>query len=99
MLIKAGADVNAVDEAGNTPLMYAIQCRDLRMIDLLINEGHADPNLGNTLGETPLSKAVDANREFALRLLRAPGINVNGLIAEGYTALYRAGTEQLENRM
>lgn len=58
MLIEAGADVDAVDNAGNTPLVYAARGEDaLPMVKLLVNAG-ADVNYRNPkTGLTPLHTA------------------------------------------
>ena len=62
-LLKNGADVNAVDDNGETPLHYVIQSLNSHSLDayeesieianFLINEG-ADVNISNADGNTPL---------------------------------------------
>jgi ankyrin repeat protein len=57
-LLKAGADVNAVDRFGYTPLMYAstIDFGDADTANALLQAG-ADPNLKDKQGKTALTQA------------------------------------------
>lgn len=67
MLILAGADLDAIDLLGNTPLHYAIshiETRDIvatdrapQAIEILLKSG-ADPNKQNFHGQTPLHKLL-----------------------------------------
>ena len=62
LLIQHGADVNAKDASGNTPLYYAIlYIDDSDFINLLIANG-ADVNTKNRGGETPLHIEAQATR-------------------------------------
>ena len=60
ILIAAGADVNATEDFGNTPLHRAVGARDavkaLQIVRLLLAAG-ADPNVENEWKSTPLYKA------------------------------------------
>lgn len=56
-LLDAGADVNAHDEVGSTPLHFAAKGESEEVIRLLIDSG-ADVNATNNRGETPLNNAV-----------------------------------------
>src|SRR5437868_1180326 len=57
MLIKAGANVAAVDRYGVTPLSLASLNANAGMIEKLIRAG-ADPNSANPYGETGLMTAA-----------------------------------------
>lgn len=59
MLLARGADVNATDQLGETPLMWAIQdpLRDMRPIEMLLSHG-ANVNAADKRGRTVLMFAV-----------------------------------------
>ena len=56
LLLGAGADPNARDKNGQTPLMYAAEHGDLAMVRWLLEHG-ADPAVKDDLGETALDSA------------------------------------------
>ncbi|CAB0042772.1 unnamed protein product [Trichogramma brassicae] len=45
--------IDAQEKNGNTPLLYALVCRQKKIAEFLLSNG-ADPNLGNNSGCTPL---------------------------------------------
>ena len=57
LLIKAGGNVKAIDEAGETNLMYAVQCGDLLTVRKMIEAG-IPVNARNKHGSTALMIAV-----------------------------------------
>jgi Ankyrin repeats (3 copies) len=73
-LIKAGADLNAQDSEGDTPLYWAA-CNKLReSVELLLQAG-ADPNLKNLRGRKPIScvgSVYDSEDEKAIFQLLQP---------------------------
>jgi len=89
-LINHGADVNARDDNGWTPVMYAVQnldlASDVRVISALLDRG-AEVNAVSKRGETPLTLACQDHMDFngkgqgrrtaAVKLLLARGAAVN----------------------
>lgn len=61
-MIEKGADVNAVDKDGSTPLMEAIPNGHKAIVDLLIKHG-AKVDVENRHGDTPLSTAERRKHE------------------------------------
>ena len=72
LLLAAGADVNAEDEGGETPLMYAALGNSPAVVEALLAAG-ADVNVRTPLGDTALKEARDPR--IAERLVRAGAID------------------------
>ncbi|MBN1345383.1 MAG: ankyrin repeat domain-containing protein [Phycisphaerae bacterium] len=96
ILISAGADINAKDGSGETPLHDVAGIprelghrSDLEMIGLLLEKG-ADINAKNDEGCTPLHLAVYAGRTDLVRLLVERGASVDAKNNGGKTALEAA---------
>lgn len=86
-MLTAGANVNAKDERGITPLMYAAWVGSSDAMTQLLDRG-ADPNLSNSSGSTALM--LSATDIAKVRLLKARGANVNAASTRGRTALFLA---------
>lgn len=90
-LLGKGADANARDPRGNTPLLAAVDANAGSVIDALI-AARANVNLANAAGETPLIHAVQLRNTDLVRTLLAAGANpdqtdnVAGLSARDYAA-------------
>lgn len=69
-LISAGADPNALDDRGVSPLHRAVRTRSLDAVRALI-DGGADPNAANKSGSTPLRLAVHTTGRSGSGSLRA----------------------------
>jgi ankyrin repeat protein len=71
LLLSGGADVDSVDEHGNTPLMTAVfESRGRGDVIELLRANGADPRKGNARGQTPVGLArlianFDVARFFA----------------------------------
>jgi ankyrin repeat protein len=88
-LVAGGADVNAADVDGTTPLHWAVR-RDARdVVDLLIRAG-ARPDSANRYGVTPLAlAATNGSGAMITRLLDA-GADAKAVSADGETVLMTA---------
>jgi ankyrin repeat protein len=86
-LLRQGADVNARQEHGATPLMYAALYSPAPCMQLLLEKG-ADPNAKNKFGATALMWGADD--AVKVRMLIANGADVNARAASGRTALMAA---------
>ncbi len=87
-LIRAGADVNARDAMGNTPLLYAAWSGNAGMSGFLLAHG-ADANAQES-GPSVLTWAVLAGRTEVVRLLLSSGARVGTRDVEGRTLLHIA---------
>jgi uncharacterized protein len=72
ILLEAGAEVNARQEAGVTPLHEAAANGQTEMVRLLLRYG-ADPNLAKEDGKTSLDLALDNGHPATADLLKAFG--------------------------
>lgn len=84
-LLKLGADVNARDEDGMTPLMNAAAQGDPGLIHCLLAAG-ADTQARDNEGKTPLMHAITGNRYS----------EVAELIKRGHTAVALAEIERAD---
>ncbi len=73
-LLSKGANANLADNAGDTPLMDAVQARFEDGVRLLIAHG-AQVDKANDSGETPLIRAVQLRDVSLVRLLATQGAN------------------------
>ena len=94
--LDAGADVNARDGAGATPLYWA--AGEMTVILQLLLDNNASVNVQNAAGHTPLHNAVDAGRAENVILLISAGASLNARDASGETPLYEAATSGKSNR-
>ena len=76
LLLDRGADPNARNEAGASPLYEAAGVGEVAMIELLLARG-ADPNLAGDNQYPPLEAAISFRRLDVAELLHKAGANVN----------------------
>ena len=67
-LLKNGADVNAQNHGGSTPLHWGTRHNSTIAMKALLNHG-ADPSILNNDGRTPFDYAREMENEQAIRLL------------------------------
>jgi len=94
LLIDSGANVNAVNELGATPLWLGAINGSSDMLKQLLEAG-ANPNVALSMGETPLMAAARSGNPRPVKLLLEAGANVNTTESEkGQDALMWAVAQQ-----
>ena len=88
VLLAYGADANAVDATGNTPLAATLRRKSQQRAAAIaaLLAGGADPNV-RMGSETPLHKVARDNDHALAKLLLAHGANVTALDTRGRTPL------------
>ena len=97
LLLAAGADPNAVDFEGATPLMYAAEVGRPEVLRALLAAG-ADPNAQDAEGHTALMYAADHCQTESARLLVQVGADLTLKDSNGYTALERVRRKPSKSR-
>ena len=90
-LLDNGADPNAADSKGITPLMYAVAFfpKDTSVLKALL-EKHADAATLDNAGNTALSGAIALRRLEAFKMLIDRIPNINAPCGKGFTPLMMA---------
>ena len=93
-LLNNGADINAKNGLGWTPLHAAIRSNHKDIVELLISKG-ADVNAKDNNGQTPLHFAVESGQNDIIQILITKNANINETDNNGDNALSLATkTEQ-----
>ncbi len=95
MLLDKGANVNAKDAFGNTPIFLAVEKKDRETIKLLIEKG-ANVTIKNNAGETPFTAAARNGDLETIKLLMTKGVSINVKDGKGNTILIEALTRNNE---
>jgi uncharacterized protein len=88
-LLAKGADVNAAQGDGATPLHWAAYKIDLELVRMLLDRG-AKPDAVNRYGSSPLTEAVKAANSKLVEMLLDAGAEVNAANLDGETGLMLA---------
>jgi ankyrin repeat protein len=88
-LLQAGADPNARDEDGRTPLFSAVLGGSIGLVGLLLESG-ADVNAQDNQGFASLHFTAQETLPEMARLLIAKGANVDAQDEDGSSVLWRA---------
>ena len=88
-LLNQGADVNAKDKYGYTPLFYAASNNAREVAEVLLKH-RADVNARDKNGATPLYTAASNNAREVAEVLLKHGADVNAETKNGVTPLYVA---------
>jgi ankyrin repeat protein len=89
LLIEKGADVNALNNANESPIYNAAKGGDPEAIQLLLDAG-ADPNIPQKDGRRPIHEAARWGKDWAVTLYLEHGADVNAQDNEGSTPLHEA---------
>src|SRR6185436_16315040 len=85
VLLDAGAEVNAFDPAGETPLMSAARVGKIDAVTMLLDRGATVDLADNTYQQTALMVAVRENRPEVVKLLVSRGAAVSARTRVGRT--------------
>ena len=90
--LDAGADINAQDGKGETPLYKVVKWNPYpdTVVEFLLDQG-ADPNIAERhSGWSPLHKAAEKGHLVSVAVLLGRGADLHAKSGYGYTALHRA---------
>ncbi|KAK2599136.1 hypothetical protein QQS21_005397 [Conoideocrella luteorostrata] len=85
LLVSQGADINATNSAGDTPLHLAIECRAPKATSWLLSNG-AQVNANNAKQETALHSAVDTGSASTIEEILNYNPDLSRLNCNGETA-------------
>ena len=88
-MIAAGADVNAAQPDGTTPLQWAVYRVDRELVAALLKKG-ARPTAMNKYGASPMAEAVRVANVEMVGMLLEVGADANVANEDGQTALMLA---------
>ncbi|KAL6819003.1 ankyrin repeat-containing domain protein [Trichoderma camerunense] len=89
LLRKLGANVNALDDFGQTPLLISIYKKKWDIAELLI-KGGADVDADKREGYAPLLGAVAGGSDRIVQLLLKAKVDVDAVDEDGYSSLHLA---------
>ncbi|KAK0617642.1 ankyrin repeat-containing domain protein [Immersiella caudata] len=92
LLIQHGADVNSVDNFGNTALFLTGKAVGVARARILIDNG-IDVNHRDGQGETPLTNAIVYNRDDMAAFLLDEGVDITGVNRNGRGVLHNIAAQ------
>jgi ankyrin repeat protein len=95
-LLDHGAAINATDDTGASPLIYAVLSSSKQAINLLVVRG-ADTHVRNFDGNTALTFALKHEDNALVKLLIRKGANVRNCDNAGTPDLMAASTQRIES--
>ncbi|OHS95783.1 hypothetical protein TRFO_38083 [Tritrichomonas foetus] len=91
LIIFPGVDLNVQNKRKNTPLIEAIECRNINGVEILLSTKKVDVNIANIDGETAIFVAVRKRCKDCIQLLlKSKKINFNNLTKKGENLLHYA---------
>ncbi|KAK4083776.1 uncharacterized protein Triagg1_1438 [Trichoderma aggressivum f. europaeum] len=94
MLASGKVDVNTRDNRGRTPLLLAMEHKEKRLMEELLNLDSIDPDAKDDEGRTPLRYAIEFHNRSAIRVLmssrRHERVDFNAKDDDGRTPLQSA---------
>ena len=94
ILLEAGADANAVNSVGGTPLFYAYKLNDLTLMKLLLRHGAKTDIPITQVGQTVLHVAAYEGHAEVVRILLEAKAAVDVVSKSGQTPLFFAIKEK-----
>ena len=88
-LIDEGADINAAQNDGTTPLHWAVYRKDIALVERLLTNG-ANAAVANRFGASPLAEAVKLADSALVEALLEAGADPESANLDGQTALMLA---------
>ena len=92
VLVGAGADINAIDLLGQTPLFHAVVTNNIKLVRFLLDK-NANTGISNNIGYSPLHVSAYYNYETSLDLLCKKMVDLDIRTDKGYTALHIASSQ------
>lgn len=93
IICRVGMPLDERDAAGQTLLHRAIEHKNSGMLQRILSIEGVDPNVQDSLGNTPLMASATENKADAISLLHSRGAKLNQRNESGQTALMLAAWE------
>ena len=98
LLIERGADLNKVDDEGETPLIKAASSSRKYVVKVLL-DGGADPDEADKLGHTSLHEAASKGDKDVIQALIDGGADINKASKDGSTPPHKAAKTRFNSSL